>query len=204
MLPAWSMTTESERGSPDERAEIDARLFGRMANGDRDALAELYDRFSRPLYATALRILNDPSEAQDVVHDVFISLWEKSARFAAERGSAFSWAVTLTRNRSIDRLRSRQRRASLLERSLPGDLGYDETGAGGGAAEQAAQGDQAAAVRTAVAALPTEQKTAVEMAFFSGLTQQEIAQRLNQPLGTVKARIRRGLLKLRDSLSRRL
>ncbi len=97
-----------------------------MAGGEHDALAELYDRFSRPLYATALRILNDATEAQDVVHDVFITLWEKSSAFAVERGTAFSWAVTLTRNRSIDRLRSRRRRAELLEQSFPADLGYDE------------------------------------------------------------------------------
>jgi RNA polymerase sigma-70 factor (ECF subfamily) len=204
--PAWvgRMSSVSESEMPEERAAVDARLFGRMVQGDRDALAALYDRFSRPLYATSLRILNDPSEAQDVVHDVFISLWQKSAQFATERGTAFSWAVTLTRNRSIDRLRSRQRRATLLAESAPADLGYDEEAGASGAAEQAASGDQAQAVRTAVASLPAEQKVALELAFFGGLTQQEIAQRLNQPLGTVKARIRRGLLRLRDNLSRRL
>jgi len=203
---AWvvRMTSARETELPEDRAAIDARLFGRMVQGDRDALAELYDRFSRPLYATSLRILNDPSEAQDVVHDVFISLWQKSAQFATERGTAFSWAVTLTRNRSIDRLRSRQRRATLIAESAPTDLGYDEDAGAGGAADQAASGDQALAVRSAVAALPVEQKVALELAFFGGLTQQEIAQRLNEPLGTVKARIRRGLLKLRDNLSRRL
>jgi RNA polymerase sigma-70 factor, ECF subfamily len=204
IAPNPGMSSEVATDSGEDRTKNDGRLLLRMAGGDRDALAELYDRFSRPLYATALRILNDPGEAQDVVHDVFISLWEKSALFATERGSAFSWAVTLTRNRSIDRLRSRRRRSGLLEQSVPADLGYDQSPPGSGAAEQAASGDQAQVVRSAVAALPDEQKLALEMAFFGGLTQQEIAQRLNQPLGTVKARIRRGLLKLRDSLGRRL
>jgi RNA polymerase sigma-70 factor (ECF subfamily) len=187
----------------DDRAAIDAQLLRRMAAGDKAALAELYDRFSRPLYATALRIVNDPSEAQDLVHDAFIALWEKAGVFENERGSAFVWAVTLVRNRAIDRVRSRRRRGELLAASLPSDLGYDET-PDDGADTTAASADQARAVRAAVATLPLEQKRALELAFFGGLTQQEIAQKLSEPLGTVKARIRRGLLKLRDSLAHRL
>ena len=104
---------------PDERHLIDANLLSRVTTGDRSAFSELYDRFSRPLYATALRILHDPSEAQDVVHDAFITLWEKAATFETTRGTAFSWAITLTRNRAIDRLRSRRRRAQLLAGSAP-------------------------------------------------------------------------------------
>jgi RNA polymerase sigma-70 factor (ECF subfamily) len=187
----------------DDRAAIDAELLRRMAAGDKAALAELYDRFSRPLYATALRIVNDPTEAQDLVHDAFIALWEKAAVFEHERGSAFAWAVTLIRNRAIDRVRSRRRRGELLAASLPSDLGYDEN-PGDGADATATSVDQARAVRAAVATLPLEQKRALELAFFSGLTQQEIAQKLSAPLGTVKARIRRGLLKLRDALAHRL
>ena len=187
----------------DHRAEDDARLVRRMAAGDKTALAELYDRFSRPLYATALRIVTDPAEAQDLVHDAFIALWEKAAVFEAERGSAFAWAVTLVRHRAIDRVRSRRRRGELLAASFPADLGYDEN-ADNSADASAALGDRASAVRAAVASLPTEQKRALELAFFGGLTQQEIAQQLAEPLGTVKARIRRGLLKLRDTLAHRL
>jgi RNA polymerase sigma-70 factor, ECF subfamily len=189
---------------PDERQKEDARLLARMAEGDKTAFAEIYDRFSRPLYATALRVVNDATEAQDVVHDVFVTLWEKAATFQTERGTAFGWAVTLVRNRAIDRVRMRRRRAELLADSAPADLGYDEDAPGSGADESAALGDQAQVVRAAVALLPLEQKRALELAFFSGLTQQEIAAQLSQPLGTVKARIRRGLLKLRDSLPRRL
>jgi RNA polymerase sigma factor (sigma-70 family) len=113
--------------SPDDRSLEDARLVRRMAGGEHQAMAELYDRFSRPLYSTALHILQDAAEAQDIVHDVFITLWQKAAVFAAERGTAFSWAVTLTRNRAIDRLRSRRRRAELLAGAAPADLGYFET-----------------------------------------------------------------------------
>jgi RNA polymerase sigma-70 factor (ECF subfamily) len=131
-----------------------------------------------------------------------VTLWEKAGTFDATRGSAFSWAVTLVRNRAIDRVRMRRRRAELLADSAPSDLGYGEDSASG--VESASRGDQASAVRAAVATLPLEQQKALELAFFGGLTQEEIARKLAEPLGTVKARIRRGLLKLRDSLAQRL
>lgn len=198
------MIDAAQNPSPGEREQEDNRLMLRMARGDRTAFAELYDRFSRPLYATALRVVNDASEAQDIVHDAFIALWEKAASFDTTRGSPFAWAVTLVRNRAIDRVRMRRRRSELLAESAPEDLGYDEDSAAAGAGEFAALGDDASAVRAAVATLPPEQKRALELAFFSGLTQQQIAEQLREPLGTVKARIRRGLLKLRDSLPRRL
>jgi RNA polymerase sigma-70 factor (ECF subfamily) len=199
----FSMSVSDFPPSSDERAGVDAGILQRMADGDKAAFAELYDRFSRPLFSTAVHILSDASEAQDIVHDVFLALWEKAALFEPTRGSAFSWAVTLTRNRSIDRLRTRRRRSELLDKSAPEDLGYASATAEA-AGEQAAAGDEASVVRQAVAGLPAEQKRAVELAFFSGLTQQEIAERLKEPLGTIKARIRRGLLRLRDSIPHRL
>jgi RNA polymerase sigma-70 factor (ECF subfamily) len=189
---------------PDERQQADNRLVQRVAQGDKQAFAELYDRFSRPLYATALRVVRDPTEAQDIVHDAFVTLWEKAGTFETNRGNAFAWVVTLVRNRAIDRVRMRRRRADLISASAPSDLGYDENVSGAIADDQAALGDQASAVRAAVATLPADQKRALELAFFSGLTQQQIAEKLSEPLGTVKARIRRALLKLRDSLARRL
>lgn len=182
---------------------MDVELLQRIASGDRDAFAALYDRFSGPLYGTALRIVREPAEAQDVVHDAFVTLWEKAATFEHERGTAFSWAVTLVRNRAIDRVRMRRRRAELLAESAPGDLGLDEDRGASSGSEAAATSDDARVLRDAVATLPAEQKRALELAYFSGLTQEEIAQKLREPLGTVKARIRRGLLKLRDSLARR-
>jgi RNA polymerase sigma-70 factor (ECF subfamily) len=202
-VPAPRMTPPaSVSPPPDDRQLADAKLVQRMAAGDRQAFSELYDRFSGPLHAMALRILHDPAESKDVLHDAFIALWEKAATFEPARGSAFSWAVTLVRNRAIDRVRMRRRRADLLAETAPDDLGYSATGAP--ADETAALGDEAARVRAAVAKLPLEQKHALELAFFGGLTQEEIARTLQQPLGTVKARIRRGLLKLRDALAPRL
>jgi RNA polymerase sigma-70 factor, ECF subfamily len=200
----FRMTPVDDAETPENRARANAALVRRMAGGDRDALAELYDKLSRPLYATARHILNDAAEAQDVVHDVFLSLWENAGTFDSGRGAAFSWAVTLTRNRAIDRLRSRANRARLLGESIPDDLGYDEDAGFVGADERANLGDRAAAVRTALADLPTDQQRALELAFFSGLTQKEIADKLSEPIGTVKARIRRGLIKLRDALAHRV
>lgn len=203
--PRLDRMTETPATPPsNERQQEDARLLRRMAQREKAAFAELYDRFSRPLYATALRVVQDPTEAQDIVHDAFVTLWEKAGNFDDTRGSAFAWAVTLVRNRSLDRIRSRRRRSELLAESVLSDLGYDEAAVGGSADENAALGDDALAVRAAVATLPPEQKRALELAFFSGFTQQQIAEQLREPLGTIKARIRRGLLKLRDSLPRRL
>jgi RNA polymerase sigma-70 factor (ECF subfamily) len=199
-----SMSPAGSDESHEERSSRNSELIRRMSGGDRNALAELYDRLSRPLFATARHILGDAAEAQDVVHDVFLALWENASRFDSRRGAAFSWAVTLTRNRSIDRLRLRANRARLLAESSPGDLGFASELEALGSDEQADFGDRAEAVRKAMAALPAEQKRALELAFFSGLTQREIAEALSEPIGTVKARIRRGLLRLRETLSRRL
>jgi RNA polymerase sigma-70 factor, ECF subfamily len=198
------MTSSGDIDSFEKRASVNAALIRRMGGGDREALAELYDNLSRPLYATARHILNDAAEAQDVVHDVFLSLWENAKSFDSGRGAAFSWAVTLTRNRSIDRLRTRANRARLLGNSIPDDLGYGNESGDLEGSSRAELGDRAVAVRAAMAELPAEQQRALELAFFSGLTQKEIAEKLSEPIGTVKARIRRGLMKLRDSLANRL
>lgn len=187
----------------DDRDLADAALLTRVAHGDRVAFAELYDRFSRPLYSMALRIVPAPADAQDIVHDAFVAVWDKASTFDSSRGTAFSWLVTLVRNRAIDRVRSRRRRNELLSASAPAELGYGETAADRPADDHAQQGDDARAVRAAMSQLPTEQQKALELAFFGGFTQEEIARSLGEPLGTVKARIRRGLLKLRDTLSLR-
>jgi len=193
----------AESAAAIERARFDAELLRRMTHSDREAFAQLYDRFARPLYATALRILSNASEAEDIVQDVFLALWERAAAFEPGRGSAFAWAVTLTRNRAIDRVRMRKRRSELLAETTAEDAGTQPSDAGPHSADELVFKEQAGAVRAAVAALPPEQQRAVELAFFGGLTQQEIAEKLREPLGTVKARIRRGLLRLRDIMGGR-
>jgi RNA polymerase sigma-70 factor, ECF subfamily len=181
-----------------ERSRADAALLSRVATGDRAAFGELYDRFSRPLYATALRIVQSPSEAEDIVQEVFVTLWEKARTFDAARGSAFGWAVTLTRHRAIDRIRTGARRAELLEKVGTEAAGVQPAPTGPDSADSLVAHEHAGAIRAAVASLAPEQKQALELAFFDGLTQQEIATALRQPLGTVKARIRRGLIRLRE------
>ena len=203
MTPGEAPGAEA-RAVAQERDRIDAQLLTRVAVGDREAFAELYDRFAPPLYGAAMQILRDTAEAQDVVQEAFLTLWEKAATFEASRGSAFSWAVTLVRNRSIDRVRMRRRRSELLAESAPEDLGYLAGRLQAGGDENATLGDEARAVRAAAWPPPPEQQRALELAFFGGLTQEEIARKLREPLGTVKARIRRGLLRLRDSLADRL
>jgi RNA polymerase sigma-70 factor (ECF subfamily) len=179
--------------SPDERREED-ELVRRIAGGDQDALAELYDRISGTLLAVALRVLNDQAAAEDVVQDAFLHIWNKAGTFDPDTGKAIGWSVVITRNKAIDRLRARIRASKVVERAsaeieLPAER---PSGLG--------DSDRAAYVNDALSSLEPEQRVAIELAFYSGLSQSEIADRLSKPLGTVKAHIRRGMLKLRDKL----
>lgn len=176
-----------------------AQLVTAMARGEKAALGRLYDQLAGPLYALAHRMLGDAAEAQDLVQDIFLQLWRTAASYEADRGSVFAWAVTLTRNRAIDRLRMRQRRSEILATAAP-DLQPSAAAEDGDSAASLWVREKSALVRQALAELPAEQRNAIELAFFGGLTQQEIAERLNEPLGTIKARIRRGLLRLKDRL----
>ena len=178
--------------------ESQARLLHRIAAQDREALAEFYDQTSAVLFSTAARILGDAHEAEEVVQDVFVQIWNKAATFDKALGAPFHWALGITRNRSIDHLRSRQRRTRVLEEvteetaNQPVALLLQN--------EFTLSEEELTGVRSAVKSLPSDQRQAIEMAFFGGMTHAEIAGALNEPLGTVKARIRRGMLKLRESL----
>lgn len=176
-----------------------AALIVRVAQQDRQAFAELYDQLATLLYSTALRILGDPADAEEVTQDVFLQIWEKAASFQPGVGNPTYWTVAMARNRCIDRLRQKQRRATLsLDR--PEDLPELPAGPTAAAESESLNRDEQAAVRTALRTLPPDQRQALELAFFGGLSHQEIAAQLNEPLGTIKARIRRALLKLRDLL----
>ena len=179
--------------------ESQAQLLLRVAAQDAQALAEFYDLTAKPLFSLAVRILGDVSEAEEVIQDVFVQIWKNAPSFDPLLAPAFHWALSITRHRSIDRLRSRQRRARLIE-NLETDAAANAP-ASAGADQDALAAEDTAAVRATLGTLPAEQRRVIEMAFFGGLTHQDIAKALNEPLGTVKARIRRGLLKLRDSLS---
>ena len=199
-MTAGSPGTAGQSG--DDPGRVQAALLAAMARGDKSALARLYDSLGKPLYSLAYRVTNDASEAQDIVQDVFLQMWRTAGTYDTARGSVFGWAATLTRNRAIDRVRMRKRRAELLAASAP-DLQPASAG-DHDSSDLLWLREKSGAVRSALAQLASDQQTAIELAFFSGLTQQEIAAKLNEPLGTIKARIRRGLLKLRETLPARL
>ena len=176
-------------------AHEEIELLRRIAARERDALQDIYVHFAPPLYSIAVRILGDAPEAEDVIQDVFVQIWEKAPSYDAALGSPFHWALSITRNRSIDRLRARQRRTRLMN-EFEESSGYSDTND----SQPPLAGTELSAIRSAVALLPPDQREAIELAFFGGKTHQEIADGLGQPLGTIKARIRRGMIKLRDSL----
>ncbi len=198
----WSGTTFQAAGLRQkdlkEEAPDDFDLMTGIAQGDRQAFAQLYDRFSAILYSTALRVLNDAKEAEDVLQDVFIQIWDRARQYDASLGKPLNWAITLTRNKAIDRLRSLKRRFKLAD-DVAGQA-PQTTASSSQPGDDAVAGEETALVRSAVGGLPADQRKAIELAFFGGLTQQEISESLGEPLGTVKARIRRGLLKLRSAL----
>jgi RNA polymerase sigma-70 factor, ECF subfamily len=178
----------------------DVRLIQQVAGGDASALAAVYDLHAATVYALALRILGEEGDAEDVVQEVFAQAWRQADRYDATRGSVAAWLLIMTRTRAIDRLRSRQARPDHAQAA-------DETALERYAAPATDPVDEitleqdAVRVRRALSELPLLQRVAIELAFFEGLTQREIAERLEQPLGTVKTRIRLGLLKLRDALA---
>jgi RNA polymerase sigma-70 factor (ECF subfamily) len=182
----------------EDAATADRAALERMARGDQEALAELYDRYGRLVYSLALRIVRDQRDAEEIVQEVFSQAWRQSGRYSAGRGSVVAWVLTLTRSRAIDRVRGRRARpeATASETALA-DLPDNAPAAD----EQLAWAARTAQVRAALDSLPFLQRTAIELAFYDGLTHVEIAERLEQPLGTVKTRIRQGLLKLRDRLA---
>ncbi len=191
------------------RQNDDRRLLAAVVTGKPEAFAALYDRLSGPLYAMCLRMTGDAAEAEDILQEAFLVIWRRAASYDGAQSSVFSWAVHLTRCKAIDHLRARGRRLRVFTSDDPGTGGEDgeprpvlETVAanGPGADDAADLRERAGAVRRVLGALPADQCQAIEMAFFSDLTHHEISARLGQPLGTIKARIRRGLLKLRDEL----
>ena len=180
-------------------SEFEARLINRIAEGDESAFTALYERFSASLYGMAFRMMNDAKEAEDVLQEGFTYIWRKAASYDASRSSAFAWAVMIVRNKAIDRLRVRQRLERLRDKvTTEGSLYQerDET-----SADEPTLRERGALVRSALERIPQEQRQALELCFFNGLTHAQIAERLAEPLGTIKARIRRGLLRLRDCLN---
>ena len=178
--------------------ELEVKLIARIAKGDDAAFVELYNRFAGSLYAMAQRMLGDNKEAEDALQQGFTYIWRKAAAYDPTRSSPFAWAVMITRNKAIDRLRARERIEKLREKFTEESAHFSQQDPG--SANEPALRERATIVRAAVLQLPEEQREALELSFFGGLTHEKISERLGVPLGTIKARIRRGLLRLRESL----
>ena len=191
-----------ERVNDTEDHDVDADLLRRTGAGDRGAFAEFYDRHSALMFSVACKILKNAGEAEDVFQEACLQIWEKARAFDPKLGKASSWAAILVRNKAIDRIRASQRRSRLADEAGAEFAIANEID---GTANEAVHGfDKAKLIQSAILELPEEQRRAIELAYFSGLTQHEIAEKLSEPLGTIKARIRRGLLKMRDQLEDRL
>ena len=177
--------------------QVWADYVRRCARGDQAALGALYDETSRVVYSIALRVLAQPADAEEVTMDVYSQVWRTAASYREGRGSVATWLVMLARSRAIDRLRSRTNRIS-VEQPIPATA--DFAAPGPGPEQEAEWGRQITRVRNAVDSLPPEQRCALDLAVFSGLTHSELAEALHQPLGTVKSRVRLGMIKIREML----
>jgi RNA polymerase sigma factor (sigma-70 family) len=173
----------------------DEALVALAARSEQSALAELYDRFGRPAYGLALRILRDESLAEDAVQDAFLAVWRTAPRFLPERGKASTWILTLVHRRAVDLVRREERRRTdtLDPDTEPGDRSPPVD-------EEAWVRLQRERVQKALRQLPDQQREAIELAYYGGFTQSELAERLGQPLGTIKSRMFLGLGRLRELL----
>jgi len=173
----------------------DNELLKAIARSDESALGSLYDRYRVILFGLLVRILNSREEAEDVLQEVFIQVWRRAAHFDESRGRAFTWLVTVARSRAIDRLRVLAARGRLTEAAK-----RDEWASVSDADTDAFYAERSEIVRRALQEIPEEQRVTLRLAYFEGLTQSEIAARLGTPLGTVKTRMRAGMVKLRELL----
>ncbi|HEY0004781.1 MAG TPA: sigma-70 family RNA polymerase sigma factor [Pyrinomonadaceae bacterium] len=186
---------------PEQAPESDVELLHAVQSGDEEALARLYDRYRLILFGLILRILNSRTEAEDVLQEVFLQVWQRARQFDETRGRPFTWLVTLARSRAIDRLRalgSRERTATEAAREGEASEMVSD------AVDDAIRSERGQQVRSALSELPEEQQRTLTLAYFEGLTQTEIAERLGTPLGTVKTRMRSGMMRLRELLAEEL
>lgn len=180
----------------------DRDLLRRMADGDEAALGALYDQWSERVHTLAFWILKDADEAEDVVEETFWQAWRTVGRYDGKRSAGSTWLMMIARSRALDRLRSRRRRADWIAAPSTASLMRDQVGstAADVPGAELETTDRRAELASALHTLPPEQRTALELAYFEGLSHGEIAERTSQPLGTVKTRIRLAMHKLRQGL----
>jgi RNA polymerase sigma-70 factor (ECF subfamily) len=199
------LAPDRERHRPVTNARDDAELMQALARGETRALEQLYDRHGAAVLAICLRVLRDRAEAEEVLEEVFWEIWARRDRYDATRATPFSYLMTLARSRALDRLRFRRRREGVWVELHDGDAAERAGSVGNGnvatdPAEEVIATQRRVAIDRALGELPPSSRRAVEMNFFEGLSHREIAVRLGDPLGTVKTRIRQGLLALRKAL----
>ncbi|MDH3402930.1 MAG: sigma-70 family RNA polymerase sigma factor [Acidobacteriota bacterium] len=187
--------------SPSLRAVEERQLVAQMARGDEGALARLYERYASLLLALAIRVVGDPAEGEEVVQEAFLQAWRQAERYVPERSSVSTWLVMMTRSRAIDRIRSRNVKERALAAAQREETRTHESPSG---ARNVLQGERSKRLRRELAELPAEQRQVLELAFFSGLTQREIAAETGIPLGTVKTRTLLAMKKLRSALEKDL
>lgn len=178
----------------------DMELIRQMRSGDERAFTAFYDRFAPGLFSMIYAILHDQIESEDVLQEAFLQMWKRTATYDATRSSLFTWAVMIARHKAIDRLRSRQRQSRLSEAVAMESEPFALSPSSDRADNTLARNDERERVRAALGQIGEAQREAIDLAFFGGMTQTQISERLGAPLGTVKARIRRGLLALREVL----
>jgi RNA polymerase sigma-70 factor (ECF subfamily) len=179
-------------GSQAPKNQDEAALIERIRSGDEMAMADMYDRYSGIVYGVALRVLGDTSAAEDVLQEVFLQLWRNPQAFDANRGKLPAWLAVIARNRAIDHLRKRPREDDIEDLSISTGVNLEN---------EAAQRMAVEKIRGALSQLPQNQRRCLEMAFFEGMTHTEIATKTGEPLGTIKTRIRTGLLAVRKVFS---
>ncbi len=186
------------------RNEEDLRLLLRVKNGDQAAFAELYDRYAPLVFSMVVRIVQETAEAEDVVQEIFLTVWNKVLLFNEEKGSVYTWIVTITRRKAIDRLRSREmmNRRERIDEDTAGTI--PDAAYMANPLNVAIGAEYDGMMRSALMSLSDDQRQVIELSYYEGYTQEQIAGRLNIPLGTVKTRMRQGLMKLRDILQERL
>lgn len=186
--------------SPTPVETSDAELVHRVSLGDTAALEALYNRYARVVYSFAIRIVSDPMLAEEVLQEVFVRTWRQADRFQRSRGNFGSWLLSITHNLAIDEIRKRQRRPQKSDSVDVSDALFGLVDEAINVEEAAQAGALRVRVKTALLVLPDAQREAIELAFFSGMSQREISAHLDTPLGTIKTRMRLGLKKLRQEL----